>query len=175
MVRQILNLFVYLLRTVRDDKQRRAFIARIQHPHNLCRGKLENDRVQRFVPAKQQAGNPQHYGVAEKHIVPGVDVQALRYGDRDKIRAAAGGPTQQAEADGKAVDYTAKYTNQQHVVGQRHRWDNIGQHAGQHNHDAGIDGKPFPDQAKTDDSRDRIKQKECEFGKQSAEISDLWC
>lgn len=129
MMRGILDLLVNLHRTVGDDKQRCALETQVQHVDNLCGSKLEDNRIQRTVPAEQQARDHQHHTVAEKDIIPCVHAEPLAQRNRYKVRAAARRAAKQAQADCKAVKNTAENANQQDIVRNRHRWDQVGQHA----------------------------------------------
>jgi len=84
---------------------------------DLGGGVLEEDGIQGLVPAEEKPGDDQHGGVAEQDIIPRVDAAFFRYRHRNEIGAAARGPAQQAQADGKAVDDPSEYADEQHVVG----------------------------------------------------------
>src|SRR5699024_6518239 len=106
---------INFLGMVGDNQQCLLLIALIEHVEDLGAGKLEDNRVQGLIPAKEQAGHNEHSHISQENIVPGVDALALGEENGDKIRTAAGGVGKQAEADGTAIDNAAENADEQRV------------------------------------------------------------
>ena len=75
----------------------------------------------------------------------------LRQGDGDKVGAAAGHPHPQAQAAREAVDDPAKNADEQLVLRDGEGGDQVGEDAGHHNGQAGVQGEPLAHQLKADE------------------------
>ena len=75
------------------------------------------------------------------------------------IRAAAGCPALQTEADGKAVDQAAEDTNQQHIIRNRHGREQVRQYTGQNDGQCGINSELLADFKETDGGGNGIEHK----------------
>ncbi len=134
-----------------DDEQGGPPAVRVQHLDDLGGGVLEQHGVQRLLPAKEGAGNQQHDHIAAENVVPGVHILPLRQGDGDKVGAAAGHPHPQAQAAREAVDDPAKNADEQLVLRDGEGGDQVGEDAGHHNGQAGVQGEPLAHQLKADE------------------------
>src|SRR5574344_1710208 len=85
-------------------------ISFIQGIYHLCTCELKDDRIQRFVPAKEKSICRKHCSIEDQDIIPRIDPVLFRYTDSDKIRSAAGCPCFKAHYYRKAVYQTSEYT-----------------------------------------------------------------
>ena len=95
----------------------------------LRRNILENDRVQRFIPAENQSGRSQNYNIDAQNDIERIHTLFLGKVDCDKIRAAAGGIYRKAHTDRDTVDDAAEDTDQQCVVSEGIRRQQIDEKA----------------------------------------------
>ncbi len=116
MVGIVPNLLINLVHLFRYNEKRLLLVPLIQGMETLRRGKLENNGVQRFVPAKKAACNQKNNTVPYKNIVPGFDAVPFRKENGNKIRAAAGSARIKTEADGKSVNDAAEHTDQKRIL-----------------------------------------------------------
>ena len=125
---------------------------------DLRGGKLKDNGVQGFVPAKQQSRDYQHDHIANKDVIPRIDALALGKENGDKIRPATGGLSKETNADSHSVDNAAKDADEQWVGSDLKGGKHIGEDAGQNDHKAGIQCEPLAEKSKADDCRNRIEQ-----------------
>ena len=157
-VSQAGNFLINLVGVLGHNEKRVFLITLVEELNCLGGGKLENDGIQSPVPAKKDPGNDQNTGVGTKDIIPDIRSAFFRKIDGKEIGSSAAGVSNQAETDGKAVDQTAKGTDQKGVVGDRLRGNQVCQQAGEQDDAAGADGELRPDVAETDIYRDDIEQ-----------------
>ena len=67
------NDFAHLLRVVSNDEERLFLITLVERVHYLRGGVLEDDGVERLVPAEGKAGHDKKDDVEIEDDVPGVD------------------------------------------------------------------------------------------------------
>lgn len=158
MVGHMGNFFINFLGFPGDDKQGVLFVALMQHLDYLGGGELENDGIQRSVPAEEKSCNYKNRGIGAQDVIP--DVAILFFGkiDGDKICTAAAGIANQAQADAKAVNQSAENADKQRIVCNGLCRDNICQNTGENDDTAGTDGKSFADELEADANRDGIKE-----------------
>lgn len=77
-----------LVGDLRDDKERHLLVVAVHHVLDLCRSELEDDRVERFVPAEEQACDQKDHDVKPQDHIKGVTAGLLGYVYRDKICSA---------------------------------------------------------------------------------------
>ena len=148
-----------LLRFVGDDEEGHFLVVPVHQMQDLCGRVLEDDGIERLIRAKKVTADQEQHHIESEDQIPGFHAVHLREVDRDKIRAAAGSVRPKAQTDRKAVDDAAENTDQENVLGQRIGGNQVGEKAGQHDHDEGEQGELLPDKAKSDIDRDRVESR----------------
>lgn len=141
-----------------DDKHGVLLKPLVKHVQRLRGGELIDDRIQRLVPAKQDARHAQHHRVGGKDGVKGVLFVLLRHVHGDKVRAAGGGIGAQADAAGKGTHNAAEHAAQQRVRRKRHVGQKVGQYAGEHDGHDRENRKLPPQKAQTNVDRNGVEQ-----------------
>lgn len=93
------DLFVDIIRFGSDDKQRLFLVALVQKVQHLSGSVLEYNGIKRFIPVEQISCNRQNDTVPYKNIIPCLNTEFLRKENGDKIGAAAGGVSVEAQRD----------------------------------------------------------------------------
>ena len=91
------DLLIDFIRLGGDNEQRLFLVTFVQRMQDLSGCKLENNRIQRFVPSKQITCDQEDNTVSGKNVVPGFNAVFFGKKDGDKIGAAAGGVGIQTE------------------------------------------------------------------------------
>lgn len=141
-----------------NDKQGVLLIFQIEHMKHLGGGILVNDGIQRLVPSEKDSGCADDKGVDAKNHIPGIHSFLFGEVDSDKVRAAGGGVYGEHKADGRAVDNTAENTDEQRIVGNHIRREDVCQCTCEHNGQTGKPGKFFADEFKSDINRKSVQQ-----------------
>ena len=158
MIGKFENLLINLIRLLRDNEQRMLLISLMQHLNHLSRSKLEDNRVKRSVPSKEQTCHCQDHCISTQNIIPDIPAIFLGKINRNKIRSTCTGITDQTETDTEAIDQTAKDTDQQCIISDRLTGNNICKQTGKHDHTDRTDGKFLSDKFQTNKYRNRIQQ-----------------
>ena len=174
MVGLLADFLIDLIRFGGDDEQCLFLVALVQKMQNLRGGKLKNDGVQRFVPSEQVSRNHKNNAVPGKDIIPGFDAEFFGEKDGDKIGAAAGGVSIEAQIDGAGIKDAAEYSYEQNVICHLETGENICEYTGQNDHQTGISGEFFPDIFETDEDRYGI-QREIDQGIGEIYIPEMPC
>ena len=151
------DLFVNLVRMPCHDKERMLLVTLVQDLDHLCGGELEDDGVQSFVPAEEQSGDNKKDSVSAENIIP--DIAAVLFGkiNGDEIGSSGTGISDQAQRNDHAVDQPAEDTDQQGIIGDGLRRDQVGEDTRQQNNYTGAHGKFQTDEFQTDKNRDRVQ------------------
>lgn len=157
-VGEVADTLVHLLRLACDDEQSVLLVPLVKHLNHLSGGELEDDGVERRVPAEEHACRRQHQGVGPQNVVPDILTVLFRKVDGKDIGAAAAGVAHQAEGDGAAVDQAAENTDQQRIIGDGLGGDQVREHTGEKDHTAGADGKFFPHVAESHVDGEGVQQ-----------------
>ena len=81
------NLLINLIRLLRDNEQRMLLISLMQHLNHLSRSKLEDNRVKRSVPSKEQTCHCQDHCISTQNIIP--DIPAIFLGKINRNKAVS--------------------------------------------------------------------------------------
>ena len=99
MIGKFENLLINLIRLLRDNEQRMLLISLMQHLNHLSRSKLEDNRVKRSVPSKEQTCHCQDHCISTQDIIPDIPAIFLGKINRNKVRSTCTGITDQTETD----------------------------------------------------------------------------
>ena len=158
MIGKFENLLINLIRLLRDNEQRMLLISLMQHLNHLSRSKLEDNRVKRSVPSKEQTCHCQDHCISTQNIIPDIPAIFLGKINRNKVRSTCTGITDQTETDTEAIDQTAKDTDQQCIISDRLTGNNIRKQTGKHDHTDRTYRKFLSDKFQTNKYRNRVQQ-----------------
>ena len=104
-----------IIRFICNDMQAGYLVSFVHGIDDFFRYILEDDGIQRLVPAVQPACCHEHECVDGEDIVPDRSVQTLRQIDGDEIRTAAGRIGTQRHGYREPADQTAEHTDQKGI------------------------------------------------------------
>lgn len=174
MVGQRTNGFINFVRFIGDNEERRLLVIFIQHFRGLGRCKLENNRIQGFVPTEKNPGCGENDNVEGENVIPGIGTAALCNKNRDEIRSSASRSGIKAKANGNRANKASENSGKKQVVGDVECWQGICENAGKQNHLAGKEGVFFTDEKETRDSGNRVQDDESE-GERQMDVDEFFC
>lgn len=148
---------IQLFRKIRDDEKRHLVVCLIKQSYRFSRGELEDDRVKRFVPAEKQTGNDEHCSIPHQYVIPDIFVSFFKKIYGDEIRASGRSASDQTETDSSSVDQSAEYADQQDILSDRYRRNDIGEYTRCNDYERGVYREPLADEFKTERRRDGIE------------------
>jgi len=119
---------------------------------------LENDGIECLIPAEHNARNRNNHRIESQNDIERIHAGFRRKVNRDEIRAAGGRAGIEAQTDCEAVQKPAEDADQQNILCDDMRGNQIGEHAAEHDHDAGKKREFFADIPETDIHRNEIER-----------------
>ena len=122
---------------VRDNKKGLLPIIAIEQPQDLGGCILENNRIQRFIPAEEITGSKQNDCIETEDDIEAVHAPLLREINGNKVGTTCRSVGAQTHRHHEPVDQTAENADQKRVIGDRMCRNQIRQETGQQDHLAG--------------------------------------
>lgn len=141
---------IQLFRKIRDDEKRYLVVSLIEQSYRLGRGELENDRVKRFVPAEKKTGNDEHRSIPYQYVIPDIFISFFEKVYSYEIRAAGRSASDKTETDGGSVDQPAEHADQQDILSDRYRRNDISEYTRCNDYERGVYRETLADEFKAE-------------------------
>ena len=158
MVAGLMDRLADLFPLVRHNEQRFLLIIAVQHMEGLGRSILKYDRIQRLIPSEEAACSQENDCIEAQNQVKAVHPAFLRQINGNKVRSPGRGIDAQTHGDHKAVDQTAKNTDQQRVIREGNGRDQVGKKTCKQDHFAGKERELLSDISKSDVDRKGVEE-----------------
>ena len=158
MVAGLMDRLADLFPLVRHNEQRFLLIIAVQHMEGLGRSILKYDRIQRLIPSEEAACSQENDCIEAQNQVKAVHPAFLRQINGNKVRSPGRGIDAQTHGDHKAVDQTAKNTDQKRVIREGNGRDQVGKKTCKQDHFAGKERELLSDISKSDVDRKGVEE-----------------
>ena len=148
---------VDLMRLLGHDEQRCLHVFLIQKMQHLRGDELVDDRIQRLVPAEDEAGCDQDDRIEAEHQVECIHPLLVGEPQRDEVGAARCRVLPQAQTDRHTVEQAAENADEQRVIGDDIARQKVNKEVRRHDADEREHREFLPDIPQPDVERDRVQ------------------